>query len=250
MSAEIHALSGAYAVNAVSEEERADFERHLATCAACRDEVDSLRAAVTLLGESAATPPSPSVRDAVLAGITQIRPLPPIVPETAEDTAAATQSRPDNVVPLRRRWATQLVAAAAVVATLGVGATVWHPWTETTQTVSMADRVLSAPDAKAQTIRLGSAEMTLVRSVALRQAVLTATSMPAPPQGKIYEIWLQNAAGVMVPAGLLPGTASQRFVLAGDAATATGAGITIEPPGGSLHPTSTPVVLFPFKATT
>ena len=38
---EIHALSGAYAVNALDDIERAQFERHLAECAECRAEVAS-----------------------------------------------------------------------------------------------------------------------------------------------------------------------------------------------------------------
>ena len=40
---DIHALSGAYAVDALDDIERAQFERHLAECPACRSEVDSLR---------------------------------------------------------------------------------------------------------------------------------------------------------------------------------------------------------------
>ena len=41
--ADIHALSGAYAVDALDETERAEFERHLTGCPSCRDEVDDLR---------------------------------------------------------------------------------------------------------------------------------------------------------------------------------------------------------------
>ena len=41
--ADIHALSGAYAVDAVDDIERAEFERHLATCADCREEVAGFR---------------------------------------------------------------------------------------------------------------------------------------------------------------------------------------------------------------
>jgi anti-sigma factor RsiW len=36
---DIHALSGAYAVDAVDDIERASFERHLASCPTCRAEV-------------------------------------------------------------------------------------------------------------------------------------------------------------------------------------------------------------------
>jgi anti-sigma-K factor RskA len=245
MSAEIHALSGAYAVDALSAEERAEFEEHLATCAACRDEVDSLRATAALLGgtlasDSSATQPSASVRDAVLAGIGQIRPLPPL---------ADPVEVPDNVVPLRRRWLTGLVAAAAVVATLGVGATVWHPWDETSQ-VSLADSVLSAGDAIRSTSTIGGAEVTLVRSPSLGQAVLVADSLPVPAEGKVYQLWLQNPAGQMVSAGLLPRQSSQKYLLTGNARDALAAGVTLEPTGGSDEPTTAPLTLFEFGAPT
>ena len=53
MTSDIHALSGAYAIDALDDIERAQFERHLAECAECRDEVDSLREAAGLLVETA-----------------------------------------------------------------------------------------------------------------------------------------------------------------------------------------------------
>ena len=49
-SYDVHALSGAYAVDALDDLERAAFERHLAECPECRAEVDSLREAASLLG--------------------------------------------------------------------------------------------------------------------------------------------------------------------------------------------------------
>ena len=45
MSADIHGLVGAYAVDAIDEQERGAFELHLAECPECQAEVASLRAA-------------------------------------------------------------------------------------------------------------------------------------------------------------------------------------------------------------
>ena len=50
----------------------------------------------------------------------------------------------------------------------------------------------------------------------------------------------------MVSAGLMPVKADQTVVLEGDAATATAAGITVEPEGGSEPPTTEPIALFDF----
>uniref|UniRef100_UPI0013B35E92 zf-HC2 domain-containing protein n=1 Tax=Nonomuraea lactucae TaxID=2249762 RepID=UPI0013B35E92 len=43
MNDELHALSGAYAVNALPDDDEALFEWHLEGCAACRSEVRRLR---------------------------------------------------------------------------------------------------------------------------------------------------------------------------------------------------------------
>ena len=66
---DIHKLTGAYALDAVDDLERAAFERHLAECADCRTEVASLRETAALLAESTAVTPPSSLRDSVLSGI-------------------------------------------------------------------------------------------------------------------------------------------------------------------------------------
>jgi len=246
MNADIHALSGAYAIDALSDVERAEFEAHLATCAACRDEVDSLREAATLLGETAAAAPPPAVRDAVLAGIAGIRPLPPVA---VVSTGPTGPTGGGQVVPLRRRWFTGLVAAAAVVVALSAGAVVWHPWTDGTTQHSLTDQVLAAPDATQARATIGDAQVTLVRSASLGKAVVVTDDLPVLPEDQVYELWLQNPEGEFVPAGLLPRSTSQKFLLLGDAGAATGAGITIEPAGGSQVPTTEPLALFPFDTT-
>ena len=57
---DIHALSGAYAISALDDIERAQFERHLAKCAECRAEVESLREASAMLAETTAVEPPPT----------------------------------------------------------------------------------------------------------------------------------------------------------------------------------------------
>ena len=60
MSADIHGLVGAYAVDAIDEQERSAFELHLAECPECQAEVASLREAaeqLSLMSETAPRPP-------------------------------------------------------------------------------------------------------------------------------------------------------------------------------------------------
>lgn len=236
MSSDIHALSGAYAVDALDDIERAQFERHLAECDACRAEVDSLREASALLAESAAAAPPAGLRARILADIETVRPLPPVV--------APVVSLPER----RRRRFPALVAAAAVVTLIGVGGAVWQPWSDdTSQTVSATQRVLQAPDAEVLTQELDNgAVVTLTRSKELNQAVLVTEDMPAPDEGTVYEVWLQHD-DVMVPAGLMDQPGSATVLLKGDPATANGAGITVEPEGGSEEPTGEVVTLFEFE---
>jgi anti-sigma-K factor RskA len=92
MSDDIHALSGAYAVDALDDVERAQFEQHLAGCSACQAEVASLVAAATALSSLSDTAPPPSLRAKVLQGITTVRPLPPIV--AADRDHSDLDSRP------------------------------------------------------------------------------------------------------------------------------------------------------------
>lgn len=232
---EIHALSGAYAVDALDDIERAQFERHLAECAECRAEVASLRSTAALLAETTATTPPDRLRERVLADIGTVRPLPPAVGTSAP--------------PRRRRRTAALVAAAAVIAAVGAGVVATEPWAdETRQTqVSPVERVLQAEDAERYTQTVDGSRATIVRSASLNKAVLITRDMAPPPQGKVYELWLDHKGVGMVPAGIMTEGGEQRILLEGDPATATGAGITVEPAGGSEEPTLPPVTLFAFE---
>ena len=101
---DIHKLSGAYAVDAVDDLERARFERHLAACEDCRAEVAELREAAALLAETVAvTAARLAPRAPVLAGISQ-RPSPPArVASPTPGRAAPTRRLPFLVARLRSR---------------------------------------------------------------------------------------------------------------------------------------------------
>jgi anti-sigma-K factor RskA len=230
---DIHHLTGAYALDAVDDVERARFEQHLAECEDCRAEVASLREAASLLAETTAVTPPPSLRDSVLAGISQVRPLPPVVQRTPV---------------VQRRWFPLLVAAA-VVAILGVGAALWQPWAPSQDaSLTAAERVLTADDAQSVAVDLGEAgRATVTRSESVGKAVITTEDMAPAPAGKVFELWLQDDQGAMIPAGLMPPGEDNQVVLEGDAAAATAVGITVEPEGGSPEPTSDPIALFDFS---
>ncbi len=236
---DIHALSGAYAVNALDDLERAAFERHLAECAECTAEVASLRETAAMIAETTTTEPPADLRDRVLAGIATVRPLPPEVSSTIP-------------VDRRRRLPRLLVAAAAAVVLVGGGVVVaQQPWEDTsTVELSAADQVLQAPDARESKLEFkDGSSATVTHSDTVGLSVITTDDMAAPPAGKVFQLWYDQPGDGMVSAGLMPIKPDQTVVLEGDAATATAVGITVEPEGGSPEPTSDPIALFDFART-
>ena len=238
---DVHALSGAYAIDALDDLERAQFEQHLADCADCRAEVASLQEAGALIGETTAVTPPPQLRDRVLASIDTVRPLPPVVTHIG--------SRAGH----RRRRFQGLVAAAAAVTVLGAGAAVWQPWNDTSQQqpqLSATEQVMRASDAETYSQPLGEGgSATVVRSKSLNQAVLVAKDMPEVPDGYAYALWLQHD-DTMVLAGIMPNGPDNTVLLSGDAASANGAGITVELADDEpKEPSNARVVSFAFKQT-
>jgi len=259
MSADIHGLVGAYAVDAIDEQERSDFELHLAECPECQAEVASLQEAASQLSLMSETAPPTSMRDSVLAGIKHVRPLPPLEAQSrgpvasglvggSSPTADAPTGAGSNVVQLRpRRRVAAWLATAAAAAVLLVGGLSWSPWDNGTGG-TVTEQVLAAKDAQRYEKVIGGARATIVRSASLGKAVIIADHMPAAPDGKDFQLWLDQPNRGMVNAGVMPHGAADTvtILLEGDAATATGAGITVEPAGGSPAPTSAPVALFSF----
>ncbi|MDQ4052450.1 MAG: anti-sigma factor [Actinomycetota bacterium] len=234
---DVHALSGAYAVDALDDLERAKFERHLSECPECQAEVASLRETSALLADTAVVTPPASLRDNVLAGIGTVRPIPPPAPEREPEPA-----RP-------RRWQALLVAAAAVTA-IGGGVAIVQPWDEDSPSVQLTatEQVLGADDAQRVVQEFADgARATVVVSKSLGQSVIVPEGMAAPPPGKDYQLWYLQPGSGMVSAGLMPDDpAATAVLLEGDATRAKAVGITVERDGGSPtgKPTTEPIALF------
>ena len=240
---DIHALVGAYAVDALDDIERAAFERHLAECPACQSEVAGLLEAAAMIGAAVAAQPPAGLRDKVLADIATVRPLPPPVdrPRVLSAAGRRTRFRP-----------TVLVAAAAAVIALGAGAAVVQPWDDDTsqRELTASEQLLTADDAETFTDKVdGGGEATIVRSSDRNQAVLVASGLPEAPAGSVYELWFIHD-GDLVSAGLMKG-GDHELWLEGDPATASGFGITIESDGGSPtgEPKGQPITTIDFQTT-
>ncbi|GAA0613140.1 anti-sigma factor [Streptomyces crystallinus] len=239
---DLHALTGAYAVHALDGEERAAFERHLADCEACRQEVAEFTATAGRLALASTVRARPAMREEVLQRITTVRQEPP------------------GAAPLERvrrgalrggglaRWA---LAASVAAAVLG-GTVVWqyeraqdarHEAAQAQQHVEDLAGLLAAPDAKSRSAKVAGGASTLVVSASQDRAAFVSYHMAAPPRGKVYQLWFADG-GTMRSGGLMdPDRNSQAVLMQGAVDGASGVGITVEPAGGSAQPTSAPLAL-------
>lgn len=235
MTAELHTLTGAYALDAVPEEEAAAFKRHLRGCPSCGQEVRELRETAARLGAAIGTAPPARLREATLTLVAGTRQWPPLVAVARRDG------------PLKTRialWGAAAAAAAALV--FGLVTTNTEPATDPAQQrLASVNAVLTAPDAStAKGAEPGTT--TVVTSRSHGKIVVLAGDLPPLAPGKAYQVWLLGASGVH-SAGLLAQDGPHRTlpVLAELPRGIDRVGITAEPAGGSRTPSTPAVAMIP-----
>jgi anti-sigma-K factor RskA len=240
-SHDLHLLTGAYAVDALTGDELGEFEKHLEQCPSCADEVRELRETAARLGLAAAIAPPPWMREQVLDAANRVRQLPPSGPRTLRAGSPQTSGRLRRRLP-RPIAVTAMAAAIVALAILQIGTRHQLQQAQTdNQTIAS---VLAASDAR---IELSSSTaggtVTAVVSRHDREAVITAAGMPTPADARVYQLWVISPAGAR-SVGLLPGGSDGATspVLADDVQPGDQLAVTIEPAGGTKQPTTIPVV--------
>jgi anti-sigma factor RsiW len=242
---DIHTLAGAYALDALTEIERAAFARHVAGCEACALEVAELQETVSRLGGALSEPPPARLRGAVMAQVARTRQAPPGV---------LARSPERTVVQRWRRWTAGAVAAGVIA--VGAAATTWVVLDQRLgdarrQTEQLAEQqarvnsVLSASDVALHSVAVpGGGTLTVAASASQNAGVVLMSELAAPPTDKVYQLWLlSDTAPVPVPA-LLAGQRSATEPVA-PLGGADNIGVTLEPPGGSKQPSMTPIATVP-----
>ncbi|HWS32829.1 MAG TPA: anti-sigma factor [Actinoplanes sp.] len=236
MSEDVHALVGAYALDALDDLERMAFSRHLRECEPCRVEAAELQETVTRLADGAWSVPPPSLRDSVLAEIATTRQIAPAGPE---------QSR-RNPKPRRLRL---VAAAAAVVAVVGAGAAVWTVQDQRVrQAETLAEQartsesrlrsILAAPDLVVREQRLTSGGRVTMAMSRLRDAgVVTLVADGAPGSDRVYQLWTIHGETPSSAGAMAVGQSTMVQVVEGLSGTSA-IGVTVEPAPGSTTPTS------------
>lgn len=251
-------LTGAYAVNALSETERAEFEHHLAHCADCTREVHELRETAARLGMTAATTPPDDLKRRVLAEVAHTRQEPPHSTDGRNDASAPTPLRRARHAP----WAGRLAAAAAVLGIAAAGAfggMVWQAHQELNQAqqrlqqsnnhnVAMSE-LLKAPDTRIISTSSNGMHATTVLSHDVDRAMFLSTGIDKPPPGRTYQLWFISPSGA-TSAGLLEQdhAGNMKPIMAPIPSQTRAMGVTLEPAGGSPEPTTTPVLTMKMPA--
>jgi anti-sigma factor RsiW len=233
MRDDLHVLTGSYVLDAISEAEREEFERHLQNCPTCDAEVRGLRETAARLALACAVTPPARMEQQVLAATYQTRQLPPL--------PADRPRRERRVLRFPRRVAV-LAAAASVAAAIALGITqlsAQHQLDHARDTAIA--RVVTAPDARVEAARTSAGgNVTVVTSAALREAVVSSSGLASLPPSRVYQVWVMSPSGAR-SAGLMHGSS----LLASSVRPGDRIGITIEPAGGTSKPTTTPIAVLP-----
>ena len=208
------AQAAAYVLDALTGEERADFEAHLLTCGDCAAEARSLGSVATALAMSVQPArPAPAVRARILAQL------------------APRASR------LIAPWL--LLAAASVLCAVGL----------TAYAVLLRGRAvaLEAVLAASDLVRVELAGQTIAPRASARAfwsrsrgLVFTASNLPPLPAGRIYQLWIVTAqmpvgAGLLKPRG--DGAVHAVLATSPELSQPVAMALTIEPEGGVAAPT-------------
>ena len=244
-------LASLYVLGGLTAEERLAFRSHLATCAECAAEVQSLAAVATALAQAPPqVEPPPALRDRVLASPSGVRAI-----------SELTQSR------LRVNWL-PLAASLAVAVGLAVYAVQLRGRISTLEARlqdalaradaserQIADARRASLEAQSQVAVLTAPDMTRVdlagQPVApsaqarvfwsrVRGVVFTAANLPPLPPGRTYQLWFVSgnqpvSAGIFDPDSA--GGANVLLTTPPDVPRPDVLAVTMEPAGGVPAPT-------------
>jgi hypothetical protein len=269
---DMHVLTGSYVLDALSDLEREDLERHLHHCPPCEAEVRGLHETAARLAMATTVQPPAQLEQRVLAATYRTRQLPPLASQRfrrgrwraavagaarlVADRLETYQPRPGLRDRRGHSWVRSprlvgLLAAASVAATVVLGISLvstQHRLDSVQANAAAIATVVDAPDARIETLHTArSGAVTVVVSAEQREAVVTTSGMPSLPASRVYQVWVIDSAGAR-SAGLLAHATHVSQLLASGVRAGDRIGITVEPADGTTRPTTTPVIVIPLTA--
>jgi anti-sigma-K factor RskA len=254
-------LAELYALDAVSDAERDAIDRYIsATSEAERssffERVRQARETLATSFTAEAEPPA-ELFARIVSQLPSLTQLPAGVPAAAVEAAAQPPAGPtDDLAAARlrreerrrpagvRRWLA-VAAAAAVIALGGVGV-----GTYIADQNDPLNQVVRAGDVREASVPVSAGGTATVLISSSKDAVVVRMNgVPAPPAGKVYQMWLIPKDGsAPVSEGLMDAEALSKPALVKGIASAAALGITVEPVGGSATPTFPTVAAAPLGA--
>ena len=254
-------LAELYALNAVDDAERAAIDAYLASAPAAERAAfdERVRQARETLATSftAEEEPPAGLLDRIMASLPAQAPaavagthagqepaaVQPVVARPVRETAelsvtdelgAARKRRDERRRPQgMRNWLVGIAAAALIaLGGVGVGAYVANQ-------NDPLNQVLQAGDVRQATVDVtGGGTATVSVSPSKDAIVVKMNDVPAPPPGKVYQMWLIPKDGsAPVSQGLMDAEALSKPAVVKGISSAAALGITVEPTGGSASPT-------------
>ena len=245
---------GAYALDALSPDERSSVEEHLKTCDACRTELKAMSETAAALASSVPPRPMDEKRSAAVKErlFERIRAEKRVVTPIQSVTIPGKSRQ----VPW---WLAAAASVAFAIATYQLIRTAQERDAIRTQLVTESMRSSALKDSLAQRERMlldmAGADVKVVELVANNRRpnarmfwaqstntwTMFAHSIPAPAQGRTYQLWLITRDGQRISAGTFApdptGSAvvTAQYPLAADALQMIA--VTEEPAGGVPQPT-------------
>ena len=213
--------TAAYVLGALEPAEAEAFRDHLRECVVCRDEVAAFRETVD--GLAASAPQYQASKELRRRVTTAVR-------KDASKRLPTAHRRRDGLA----RWRPRAVPPLAALATAALIAVAVLLGVDLTSGGSGNPRAVAAS--------VGDAEVRVIGG----HAELIVHHLPAPPAGRIYELWIRRGTRPPQPTNTLfsvtaRGTAA--IGVPGSVRGVTAILVTAEPAGGTQVPTTTPVVL-------
>lgn len=228
---------GAYLLGALTDLERQAFERHVAGCAECRDELERLRPAADVLPSSVAqVEPPPSLKASLMEVVNRE------ASEAGERAAAPAtpERRPRRLrLPSLAGFRPALVAGALALGVLaGFGAAQLGGGDETRTIAATVDES-ALPDAS------GTVE---IQDDGRNGAILRVNGMPPAGEDQVYQAWVQRG-GKVVPQPTFDVTrdGSGAAAVPEDLSDAEAILVTREQRSGSEAPTEQPIITVPLS---
>jgi anti-sigma factor RsiW len=223
--------AGAYVLGALPGEEHDAYVAHLSSCPACRAEVEELTPAADALPVSVMQMvPPPDLKARIMAEV-----------EREAELLAAAGPQADRPPDRRERrrwfagWGLPQLATGLAVLALGI-------------VLGVGGAALVGDDGRTVTAKVDPAFSKTAKvelDVRDGQATLVATGLPAPPEGRVYQLWLKKPGQAPQPTSAL--FRPSRNGTATAAVTGSLKGVeqvlmTDEPDGGSQAPSTDPVL--------